>query len=150
MEELESVCNELLKVDRRGHVRVPRVRREALLDEYERCGSSAAAFAAHIGVKYSTFCHWKRCRDIDRLRQRSKGEAASVEASKSVWLEAVADTQVIAMEEASGNRPSVDLPARVLPVTLPGGARLEISHRSQLPLAAGLLEMLGKEGGTSC
>jgi len=150
MEETESIGNELLKIDRRGHVRAPRARREVLLDEYEQCGSSAAELAAYIGVKYSTFCHWKRRRDMDRLRQRSEGEAASVETSKSVWLETVADPQVIAMEEASGNRPSVDLPVRVLPVTLPGGARLDITHRSLLPLAAGLLEMLRKEGGTSC
>lgn len=128
----------------------PRVRREALLDEFERCGVSAAEFATHIGVKYSTFCHWKRCRDLDRIRQTVEGEETETAVSKTVWLEAVADTQVVSVEDGLGNRPAVDLPLAALPITLPGGARLEISHRSQLPLAAGLPEMLRNGGVASC
>ena len=41
--------------DTMGRVRVPTVRREALLDELERGGASGQAFAAMVGVRYSTF-----------------------------------------------------------------------------------------------
>ena len=51
----EAIRDELLKVDRRGRVRVSAKRREALLDEFERCGVSAAEFSKAIGVRYQTF-----------------------------------------------------------------------------------------------
>src|SRR5271168_4544665 len=44
---------EIFKRDRMGRVRVPRARREMLLDEWERSGGSAAQFADYVGVKYS-------------------------------------------------------------------------------------------------
>ena len=58
----EAITNELMKVDRRDHVRVSTKRREMILDEFECCGVSAAEFAARIGVKYSTFAHWRQMR----------------------------------------------------------------------------------------
>lgn len=147
--EKSTIGNELLKVDRRGHVRVPRVRREALLDEYERQGVSAAEFAAHIGVKCSTFYHWKRCRDRKRAAAELEPDAVSIEAlapvTRSAWIEAVAASSV-ASESGS---PSCS-PDDRLPILLPGGARMEVSHRGQLPLAVRLLEMLGRQGGGSC
>ena len=150
MEETPSVSQELLKVDRREHVRVPRARREALLDEFERCGVSAAEFAAHIGVKYSTFAHWKRGRDLDRARQARASEDSKTAESNPVWLEAIPEMPVISSDEGLSHRPTVDLPMVALPVILPSGARVEISHLSQLRLAVGLLEMLRREGGASC
>jgi hypothetical protein len=39
-------------------VRVSRRRREALLDEFERGGTSGAQFADYVGIKYSTFANW--------------------------------------------------------------------------------------------
>lgn len=150
MEEIPSISQELLKVDRRGHVRVPRARREALLDEFERCGVGAAEFAAHIGVKYTTFSHWKRCRDLNRARQTKANADTEAGKSNPVWLEAIPETPVLSSGEASSHCPTINLPMTALPVILPGGARVEISHPSQLRLAAGLLEMLRREGGASC
>lgn len=49
--EDDGIKSELLKVDRRGRVRVPRERREMLLDEFERCGVSAQQFADRIGMR---------------------------------------------------------------------------------------------------
>src|ERR1700692_730236 len=49
---------EIFKRDRRGRVRVPRARREMLLDEWERSGGSAAQFADYVGIKYSTLANW--------------------------------------------------------------------------------------------
>ena len=58
---------ELLKVDALGRVWASRQRREALLDEFERSGTSAAQFAALTGVKCPTFASWvqKRRRGKD-------------------------------------------------------------------------------------
>jgi hypothetical protein len=44
----------VLKQDGLGRVRTPAVRREQLLEEFERSGLSGAKFAALTGVKYST------------------------------------------------------------------------------------------------
>jgi sugar phosphate isomerase/epimerase len=48
--------DQVLKQDAAGRVWTPRARREAVLDEFERSGLPAIKFAAHIGVKYPTFC----------------------------------------------------------------------------------------------
>ena len=43
---------EVLKQDERGRVRVPRERRESLLDEFEASGTSGARFARLAGIKF--------------------------------------------------------------------------------------------------
>lgn len=59
----------ILKTDRLGRVKTPRERREALLDEQERSGMSAQAFAAHYGIKYQTFATW-----VQKRRRKRAGE----------------------------------------------------------------------------
>ena len=39
-------------------MRVPKARREMLLDEWGRSGGSAAQFADYVGIKYSTLANW--------------------------------------------------------------------------------------------
>ena len=65
----ETIRDELLKIDRRGHVLVKSERREALLDEFERCGVSAA--------EYQTFAHW-------RQRRKNRQQAMAVKAAVPV------------------------------------------------------------------
>ena len=64
-------------------VRTPLEKREQVLDEYERSGMSGAAFAALVGVKYSTLAWW--------IQQRSQnGLSASLAMATTVrWVEAV-------------------------------------------------------------
>lgn len=57
----------ILKADALGRVRTPALRREQLLDEFERTGMSGVQFAAFIGVKYQTFATWAQLR-----RRRSR------------------------------------------------------------------------------
>ena len=142
----EAVRDELLKVDRRGRVRVSLDRREALLDEFERCGVSAVQFAAHIGVKYQTFAHWRQMRS--RKRQRGGGSTPlapaalmpSGSSSGTRWVEAVI--------EAGGD---VEVPCGSgLRVALPGGASMEISDAAQMNLAAGLLRALEAKAHPAC
>ena len=102
----ESITNELLKVDRRGHVRVSAQRRKMLLDEFERCGVSAAEFASQIGVKYTTLAHWRQRRKRSRAVDREMASPAPVAllpagAKQSTrWVEAVVE----ACEVTSGRR----------------------------------------------
>lgn len=48
-------------------------RREALLDEFERSGSSAMRFARLAGLKYSTFANWVQARRRKRALVRPSG-----------------------------------------------------------------------------
>ena len=50
--------DEVLQSDALGRVRTPRVRREALVEEFAKSGVSAKKFAALAGVNYQTFASW--------------------------------------------------------------------------------------------
>ena len=137
---------ELLKMDRRGHVRVPRERREALLDEFERCGVSAAEFAAQIGVKYQTFAHWRQRREQKRA---TAGDSVALAPAALMapesrpgirWGEAVV--------EGSDGVESQAKP--MLRIALPGGAHLEIANEGEVKLAAELLRALEARGSLGC
>jgi len=61
---------QIFKRDTIGRVRLPRARREELLDEYERSGISGVQFAAYVGIKYSTLAHW-----IQKRKRRQQQES---------------------------------------------------------------------------
>ena len=78
----------LLKTDTLGRVHTPATRREQLLDEFERSGTSGIKFAELTGLKYQTFATWVQ----QRRRQRKalappKATRSPVDAVR--WLEAV-------------------------------------------------------------
>ncbi len=108
--------DEVLKQDRRGRVRVPTERREALLDEFARSGLSAAAFAQMAGIKYPTFANW--------LQQRRKAQGRSVEAPP----EAMGRGGAIRLLEAVVEDPATgaDVGRAGLLIELPGGGRLVV------------------------
>ena len=119
-----SDAEQLLKVDVSGRVWTSRQRREALLDEFERSGTSAAQFAALTGVKYPTFASWVQ------KRRRGKDTAGRTVAEAPLrWMEAV-----------------VTAPTSGLCVHLPCGARMEIADGAQAQVAAALLLALTREG----
>ena len=64
--------DQFLKVDVAGRVWTPRERREALLDEFARGGTPAAAFARLVGIKYPTFASWVQQR---RRARGNRGQA---------------------------------------------------------------------------
>src|SRR5689334_8153543 len=133
---------EIFKTDTAGRLRVPRARREALLDEFERSGSSGAQFAAYVGVKCSTFAAWAHKRR--RQKALAAAGAPSDESTKTAaepirWWETVLE---------SAGKPSSE--AGVLQVHLPGGAQLDIANAQQAGLAAVLLEKLGRLGAKGC
>ena len=130
--------DQVLKVDAAGRVWTPRERREAVLDEFERSGLAASEFAAHIGVKYSTFAAWRQKRRRQRLALAGGAveDAAGGKPTAVRWVEARVETA------GAGD-------AGVLVVHLPGGARLAVAEVSQALLAAALLRALGA-GGAGC
>ena len=117
-------------------MRVPKTRREMLLDEWERSGGSAAQFADYVGIKYSTLASWlqKRRRRRDREKPLLKA-GTDTEAGKSNggWIEAVLE---------NGCQPGV--PAGGLRIYFTGGAHCQISSVGEAALAA---ELLGRLGG---
>lgn len=112
-------------VDTRGRVRTSREQRRLILAEFERSGVSAVEFARRAGLKYSTLAGWRH----RYPRSKRPGPVRPVR-----LLEAVLPASSLPVFTA--------LP--VLPVLLPGGARLELSGTAQLPLAAALLRELEK------
>jgi len=124
--------NEVLKQDRRGRVRVPRERREALLEEFFRSGLSASEFARMVGIKYPTFANW--------LQERRRAQPSGADEAREVLtgggsvrlLEAVVENHVTV-----GNGPG-------LCIELPGGGRLTVHSPAQLAMAAELLSLVAQ------
>jgi len=125
----------ILKADKRGRVRMPPERREALLAEFDRSGMSGAKFAAWAGIKYPTFANW-----VQERRRKSTGSEARSGSEPSVpegvrWIEATLKGEPMV---------GTTLESRGLVIHLPGGARLEVATPSQAALACELLRCLGK------
>lgn len=110
-------------VDTRGRVRTSKEQRRLILTQFERSGVSAVEFARRTGLKYSTLAGWRQRHG----RSHRPGRLRPVR-----LLEAVLPASA---RPAPAARP-------VLPVLLPGGARLEIACVAQLPLAVALLREL--------
>jgi len=107
--------------DTKGRVRASKEQRRVLLAKFAQSGMSAAQFARRTGLKYSTFAGWlQRYR---RVKQPARKPALHL-------LEAVVAPAAPA--------------AALLVVHLSGGARLEISEASQIPLAAAFVRALAQ------
>ena len=138
-----AVDGEIFKRDKMGRVRVSRARREALLNEFERGGTSGAQFADYVGIKYSTFANWLQ----KRQRRQASGvgidnQSRALKSKRTApirWLETMVD--------AEGKESRTEARLRV---HLPGGAHLEITNGPQAGLAAVLLENLGRLGAKGC
>jgi len=122
VEEPEEV---LLKTDRLGRVSVPPETRELLLDRFESSGLSGQAFAAQIGVKYSTFASWVQKRRRARGEYANEGREA-VKAPLSL-VEAI-------VEESEEARP--------LELQTASGIKLCLKGRVDIPVAVELLKAL--------
>ena len=124
----------MLKQDRRGRVRVPRERREALLEEFTRSGLSAAAFAQMAGIKYPTFANW--------LHQRRKAQGSSVGAPPETMARGGA---IRLLEAVVDHHPAQAIGSGAgLLIELPGGGRLTVLSPAHLAMAAELLALLAQ------
>jgi transposase-like protein len=123
-----------MRMDERGRVRVPRERREAILDEFERSGLSAAKFARLAGINYTTFSNWRQVRrkaaEAQQPPEASLGGVRLVEALLEGGVPAA---------KAGG-----------LLIELPGGGRMHIESPMQLRMAAELLSMMAQNVQSRC
>jgi hypothetical protein len=127
-----TLPEEVLKTDVLGRVRVKKARRNALLDEFERGGASAQAFAQMVGVKYQTFASW-----VQQRRRARKQYPPVAKALPSTPATTGALRLVEALVEPTGTHAD-----GALRVQLPGGASLEVHNARQAVLAADLLKAL--------
>lgn len=126
----------ILKTDVLGRVYMPKDRREAILDAFERSSMSGQAFAAHVGVKYPTLATWLQ------RRRHKRGDYAGKESKKDqaapiTLLEAVVDS-----------KPPPSAGMGTLKVETAQGLKLRIGSSDDVTLAAELLRALS--GGSSC
>jgi hypothetical protein len=129
---------EIFKRDTRGRVRVPKARREMLLDEWERSGGSAAQFADYVGIRYSTFANWIQKRRKQARLQASLLKSGTVDSSQSHghWVEAIVEKN----SEPKGLESS-------LRIYFTAGAYCQISNAREAGLAA---ELIGHLGARKC
>ena len=131
----EVLGDEILKVDAWGRVRTSPERREALLDEFERCGITGKRFAEMHGIKYQTFASWRKKR---KKRAGGKGSGGRKKEPVAAPI-GLALTEVV-RAGSEGASLGVDEPLRV---ELPGGAQLSVSNVQGVHLAAKLIRALG-------
>ena len=109
-----------------GRVRVTAARRAEVVAEFRRSGLSGCRFARLSGVKYPTLMEW-----VQRATQEGpapSGGTHRVKARPLKLVEAVVDRAVVK--------------ARPVVLELGGGVRMELTDRSQLVLAAKLIQTL--------
>jgi len=117
----------ILKADALGRVRMPKEKRELILDRFEESGMTGQAFSKHIGVKYPTFASWIQ------KRRRERGEYRA--------LEDPAGETSISLFEAVVDQPSISSPC-ALELESVGGTRIRLERSEQIPMAVALLRQL--------
>jgi len=130
-----KAADQILKADVAGRVRTPLARREQILDEFERSGTSGVKFAALVGIKYPTFASWV-------LARRRKRGSSPVPASGGQAASPMRFLEAVVAAAAPKGEPAV------LEVELPGGVRLLLDDPRQAPLAAALIRSLNAR--TAC
>jgi hypothetical protein len=133
---------EILKQDIRGRVLVSAGRREALLDEFERSGSSAMRFARLAGIKYSTFANWVQA----RRRRRAAAKPAVCEASAGGGAVRLFE----ALVEAGSGGCREARRAEGVWIELPGGCRLSVGSPVELAMAAELVALIAQAVRARC
>ena len=139
--------SELLKRDKRGRIWMKPKRREALLDEFERSGTSGAKFARLAGIKYATFANWviKRRKERGRagtgVHAAGSGDGTVMRAGAVRLLEAVVDCGRTEQSVAC---------AQGLLIELPGGSRILVGSPVQLQMAAELVALVAQNSRVRC
>jgi len=119
-------------------VRVPKARREMLLDEWERSGGSAAQFADYVGIKYSTLANWIQKRRKQAGLKASLLKPGAVDSSQSHghWVEAIVE-----------KNPEPKAIESSLRIYFTAGAYCQIRNGREAGLAA---ELIGHLGARKC
>jgi hypothetical protein len=141
--------SDILKQDARGRVLVSAARREALLDEFERSGSSAMRFARLAGLKYSTFANWIQA----RRRRRALVQPPGCEATAGNGLaESGGPVRLFEalVEGGSGGCEQARRAEGGVVIELPGGCRLSVGSPAELPMVAELVALIAQAVRARC
>ena len=140
---------EVLKQDGRGRVRMSAERREALLDEFERSGSSGVRFARLVGIKYATFAGW-----VQKRRKEGGTPGKTPPCLPTGTNDPGAGGGPVRLFEAlveDGNAAGREVVGvRGLLIELPGGSRLVIESPVQLQMAAELVALIAQKARARC
>jgi transposase-like protein len=120
-------------------------RREALLDEFERSGASAMAFAKMAGINYATFANWRQKRR--KAGGLSEGHPEQAPAADRVVGASRPMRLFEAFVEHGG---SAGARSAGLTIELRAGARLVVESPIQARLAAELLGLLEQSARRAC
>ena len=138
---------EVLKQDARGRVRVSAQRREALLDEFERCGASAAKFARLVGIRYSTFANWV----MQRRKRVSGGRVVNATTGDSDAVAKAGPLRLLeAVLEGGSHEEQPSTGSCGMVIELPGGSRILVGSPVQLEMAAELVTLIAQRARTRC
>ena len=138
----------VLKQDARGRVLVTAARREALLEEFERSGSSAMGFARLAGIKYSTFAYWVQARRRGRALVRPATRAGSERGAPAGSGGEVRLFEAL-VEGASGGGAEARQ-TRGIWIVLPGGSRMVVESPVHLQMAAELVALIAQAVRARC
>lgn len=119
-----------LKTDVLGRVTISPQQRERILDAFDASGMSGQKFAEHCGVKYTTFASWIQ------KRRKSRGEYPDTTSDPN---EALIKSLTEITLELPTNMQSPQIQSDSITITFLCGAKLELTHQSQIPLVASLL-----------
>ena len=115
------------------------MRREALVEEFEKSGVSAKKFAAQVGVNYQTFASWVQARR--KARGHYPPMAGKAAGPVRLWE---------AVVEGGGGEAREPAGAPGLWIDLPGGSRMSVASPVQLQMAAELVALIAQRTCARC
>lgn len=129
-----AVSSGLIKSDCLGRIHVSKEHREKLLDAFDSSGMSGVKFAAHYGIKYTTFASWIQ----KRRRERNEYPGASPKAPSRL-LDSLAE---VTLAEPTPSMVSELSSTSLVTLKFPNGSTLDIGNPEQARIAAALLNNL--------
>lgn len=125
MASIQETSTSIIKSDRAGRTRYSQAYKDEVVAAYRQSGMSAAAFAAHCGVKYPTLASW-----VAKVKASGRGRSGADDGGQHFIL----------AEIGCGR---TDVPLRL---ELPGGVIVHVSSSQQVSLLADLLKALSSNG----
>ena len=123
----------VLKTDALGRVKISGEHREALLDAFDRAGTTGLEFARLHGVNYQTFATWVQ----KRRRERGRYPAVKAVPGESLKLTlAEVGLPPAAIASCGGKA------AAGVEITFPGGLSIRVPDSAAIPLAVELANAL--------
>ena len=129
-----DISASVIKSDCLGRIHVRKEHREKLLDAFDSSGMSGVKFAAHYGIKYTTFASWIQ----KRRRKRNEYPGASPQVPSRL-LDSLAE---VTLAEPTPSMVPECSSRSLVTLRFSNGSSLDIGNPEQARLAAALLNNL--------